>query len=161
MTWVPNSSFYVTLMSHASTKEFPGNKAHQFRNRFPKPIRFMGRGWMVGMVSLSLPTIPVVAEEGGVGDSHPLLYVRWHERVYSQDDQGNDRWYHERHELTVYGRDMKKEMASSTGSQFFHQLVYVTSKHVRNEPPPKTNGQRTMASNWSRPLNGAPKGICC
>ena len=51
----------------------------------------MGRGWMVGMVSLSLPTIPVIAEEGGVGDSHPLLYVRWHERVYDTDDQGNDR----------------------------------------------------------------------
>ena len=84
----------------------------------------MGRGWMVGMVSLSLPTIPVVVEEGGVGDSHPLLYVRWHERVYSQDDQGNDHWWHERRELTVYGRDMKKEMASSTGSPFFHQVVY-------------------------------------
>ena len=91
MTLVPNSSFYVTLMSHASTKEFPGNKSHHFRNRLPKPIRFMGRGWMVGMVSLSLPTIPVIAEEGGVGDSHPLLYVRWHERVYTKDDQGNDR----------------------------------------------------------------------
>ena len=78
----------------------------------------------MGMVSLSLPTIPVLAEEGGVGDSHPLLYVRWHERVYIQDDQGNDRWYHERRELTVYGRDMRKEMTSLTGVQFFHQLVY-------------------------------------
>ena len=44
--------------------------------------------------------------------------------MYDKDDQGNDRWYHERRELTVYGRDMKKEMASSTGSHFFHQLVY-------------------------------------
>jgi len=79
---------------------------------------------MVGMVSLSLPTIPVVAEEGGLGESHPLLYVRWHERVYSKDDQGNDRWWHQRRELFVYGRDMRKEMASSTGSHFFHQLVY-------------------------------------
>ena len=88
MTLVPNSSFYVTLMSHASTKEFPGNKSHHFRNRLPKPIRFMGRGWMVGMVSLSLPTIPVIAEEGGVGDSHPLLYVRWHERVHDKRSRG-------------------------------------------------------------------------
>ena len=111
-------------MSHASTKEFPGNKAHQFRNRLPKPIRFVGRGWMVGMASLSLPTIPAVAEEGGVGESHPLLYVRWHERAHDTDDQGGDVWYHERRELTVYGRDMRKELASSTGSQFFHQLVY-------------------------------------
>ena len=84
MTLVPNSSFYVTLMSHASTKEFPGNKSHHFRNRLPKPIRFVGRGWMVGMVSLSLPTIPAIAEEGGV----------------------------------------RKQLSSSTGSHFFHQLVY-------------------------------------
>ena len=59
----------------------------------------MGRGWMVGMASLSLPTLPVIVEEGGVGDSHPLLYVRWHERVHDTDDQGNDVWYHERRVL--------------------------------------------------------------
>ena len=124
MTWVPNSSFYVTLMSHASRREFPENKAHHFRNRLPKPIRFAGKGWMVGMVSLSLPTIPVIGEDF-VGDSHPLLYVRWHERVYDKDDQGDDVWFHERRELTLRGQDMKKEMASSsTGSHFFHQLVY-------------------------------------
>ena len=137
MTWVPNSSFYVTLMSHASTKEFPGNKAHQFRNRLPKPIRFMGRGWMVGMASLSLPTIPVVTEEGGVGESHPLLYVRWHERAHDTDDQGGDVWYHERRELTVYGRDMRKELASSTGSQFFHQLVYRYEQSRAKQTAPK------------------------
>ena len=124
MTWVPNSSFYVTLMSHASTKEFPGNKAHQFRNRLPKPIRFVGRGWMVGMVSLSLPTIPVVVEEGGVGDSHPLLYVRWHEHDFKIDDWGNDAWWYEEQEWTVKAQDMRKEMTSLTGGQFFHQLIY-------------------------------------
>ena len=124
-------------MSHASTKEFPGNKAHQFRNRLPKPIRFVGRGWMVGMVSLSLPTIPVVAEEGGVGESHPLLYVRWHERAHDTDDQGGDVWYHERRELTVYGRDMRKELASSTGSQFFHQLVYRYEQSRAKQTAPK------------------------
>ena len=78
----------------------------------------------MGMVSLSLPTIPVVVEQGGVGDSHSLLYVRWHERVHDKDDQGNDVWYHERRELFVYGRDMRKQLLSSTGSHFFHQLVY-------------------------------------
>ena len=97
----------------------------------------MGRGWMVGMVSLSLPTIPVIAEEGGVGDSHPLLYVRWHERVHDTDDQGDDVWYHERRELTVYGRDMRKEMASSTGSHFFHQLVYRYEQSRAKQTQPK------------------------
>ena len=62
MSFVPQSSFYVTLMSHASTREFPQNHSSYFRNRLPKPIRFEGRGWQVGMVSLSLPTIPVVGE---------------------------------------------------------------------------------------------------
>ena len=76
-------------MSHASTREFPQNRGHHFRNRLPKPIRFVGRGWMVGMVSLSLPTIPVVGEDF-VGNQEPLLYVRWHERVYAKDDQGDD-----------------------------------------------------------------------
>ena len=99
----------------------------------------MGRGWMVGMVSLSLPTIPVLAEEGGVGDSHPLLYVRWHERVHDTDDLGNDEWYHERRELTLYGRDMRKEMTSLTGVQFFHQLVYryVQSRAKQTKPKNK------------------------
>ena len=123
MTWVPSSSFYVTLMSHASTREFPQNRAQQFRNRLLKPIRFVGRGWHVGMVSLSLPTIPRVGENF-VNEKDPLLYVRWHERVYDKDDQGNDEWWHQRRELTVRGQDMKGHLASSTGSHFFHQLVY-------------------------------------
>ena len=92
---------------------------------------------MVGMASLSLPTIPVVAEEGGVGESHPLLYVRWHERAHDTDDQGGDVWYHERRELTVYGRDMRKEMTSLTGSQFFHQLVYRYEQSRAKQTKPK------------------------
>ena len=62
MSFVPQSSFYVTLMSHASTREFPQNRSSHFRNRLPNPIRFEGRRWQVGMVSLSLPTIPTVGE---------------------------------------------------------------------------------------------------
>ena len=97
----------------------------------------MGRGWMVGMASLSLPTIPVLAEEGGVGDSHPLLYVRWHERVYIQDDQGNDRWYHERRELTVYGARYEKGDDLVDGVQFFHQLVYRYQQSRAKQTVPK------------------------
>ena len=81
VTFVPSSSFYVTLMSHASTCKFLQNGTHHFKNRLPKPSRFVGRGWQVGMVSLSLPTIPVVGEPF-VNEKDVLLYVRWHERVY-------------------------------------------------------------------------------
>ena len=136
MTWVPNSSFYVTLMSHASTRESRENKAHHFRNRLPKPIRFMGRGRMVGMVSLSLPIIPVVSEQW-VADPDPLLYVRLHERVYDKDDQGNDEWWHQRRELKVYGRDMRDHLSSSTGSHFFHQLVYRYEQARAKQTQPK------------------------
>ena len=78
---------------------------------------------MVGMVSLSLPTIPVIGEHF-VGNQEPLLYVRWHERVYAKTDQGDDVWWHQRRELFTYGRDMKDHWSSSTGVQLFHQLVY-------------------------------------
>ena len=77
----------------------------------------------MGMVSLSLPTIPRVGEDF-VGNQEPLLYVRWHERVYAKDDQGDDVWWHQRRELKLFGQDMKDSLSSSTGSQFFHQLVY-------------------------------------
>ena len=46
-------------------------------------------------------------------------------------------WYHERRELTVYGRDMRKEMASSTGSHFFHQLVYRYEQSRAKQTQPK------------------------
>ena len=92
---------------------------------------------MVGMVSLSLPTIPVVGEDF-VGNAEPLLYVRWHERVYDTDDRGDDVWFHERRELTLRGQDMKKEMASSsTGSHFFHQLVYRYEQERAKRTQPK------------------------
>ena len=78
----------------------------------------------MGMVSVSLPAIPVV-EQQLVGDSHPLLYVRWHEHDFKIDDWGQEAWWYEQQEWTVRGQDMKKEMASSpTGSHFFHQLIY-------------------------------------
>ena len=145
-------------MSHASTREFPQNRAHHFRNRLPKPIRFVGQGWMVGMVSLSLPIIPRVGEQF-VNEKDPLLYVRWHERVYDKDNQGNDEWWHQRRELTVRGQDIKDHLASSTGSHFFHQLVYRYEQECALRTQPKNKW--ATDSSCTRPLNGPCKGICC
>ena len=91
----------------------------------------------MGMVSLSLPTIPVIAEEGGVGDSHPLLYVRWHEHDHKIDEFGDDAWWFQEQEWTVKAQDMRKEMASSTGVQFFHQLVYRYQQERAKRTKPK------------------------
>ena len=78
---------------------------------------------MVGMVSVSLPSIPTVAEHF-IGNAEPLLYVRWHEHDFKIDDWGSEAWWYEQQEWTVRGQDMIKEMASSpTGSHFFHQLI--------------------------------------
>ena len=104
MTFSPSSSFYVTLMIHASAREFPRNRSHHFKNRLPQSIRLVVWGWHVGMVSLSLPTIPSVGEQF-VNEKDPLLYRRWHERVYERDDQGYDRWWHQRHELKILGHE--------------------------------------------------------
>ena len=125
-------------MSHASTREFPQNRSSHFRNRLPKPIRFMGKGWQVGMASLSLPTIPLVGESF-VNEKDPLLYVRWHERVYEKDDQGDDRWWHQRREWKLLGQDMKDKLSSSTGYRFFETLVhrYEQAKASRTQPKNK------------------------
>ena len=96
---------------------------------------------MVGMASLSLPTIPVIAEEGGVGDSHPLLYVRWHEHDFKVEQFG-DAWWFQEQEWTVKAQDMRKEMTSLTGVQFFHQLVcrYHQERAKRIKPKDKLVG---------------------
>ena len=158
MTFVPSSSFYVTLMSHASTREFPQNRAHHFKNRLPKPIRFVGRGWQVGMVSLSLPTIPVVGE-AFVNEKDPLLYVRWHERVYEQDDQCNDRWWHQRREWKLLGQDMKESLSSSSSGSLKNWCI-ATIKNEPSQPNPKTNGMKTTESSCTHRLNGPPEAIC-
>ena len=90
----------------------------------------------MGMVSLSLPTIPVVGEQF-VNEKDLLLYVRWHERVYGQDDQGNDRWWHERREWRLLGQDMKERLSSSSGSQFFEKLVQRYDQEGAHRTQPK------------------------
>jgi len=71
-----------------------------------------------------------------VSQQDSLLYVRWHERVYAKDDQGDDVWWHQRRELKVMGQDMKESLSSSTGSQFFHQLVYrYEQEHAKRTQP--------------------------
>ena len=49
------SDFYLTLPSHSSKNEFPSNTSNQFKIRLPNPIRLEGKGWKVGLTSLSLP----------------------------------------------------------------------------------------------------------
>ena len=147
MTFVSSSSFYVTLMSHASTRELPQNRSSHFRNRLPKPIRFMGKGWQVGMASLSLPTIPVVGESF-VNEKDPLLYVRWHERVYSKDDQGDDVLWHQRRELKILGQDIKDKLSSSAGYQFFQTLVHHYEQAKASQTQPKNKWAEENGVKW-------------
>ena len=119
MTFPSSYSFYVTLMSQGDEDEFPNNQPHRFKNRLPRPIRYVGQDWQVELVSLSLPSVPIVGENF-VDAKDPLLYVRWHERVL---DLNSDRLYHERRELTVLGEHVSRETLLSTGQQFFKALV--------------------------------------
>ena len=48
-------SFYVTLPSHASRREFPNNQASGFKIRLPQSLRLPGGQWQVGLSAISLP----------------------------------------------------------------------------------------------------------
>jgi len=116
---------------------------------------------MVGMVSLSLPSIPTMVEDF-IGNAEPLLYVRWHERVYDKDDQGDDVWFHERRKLTLRGQDMKKEMASSpTGSHFFHQLVYRYEQERAKRTQPKNKWTENDGLKLYPTFEWTSEGIWC
>ena len=93
----------------------------------------------MGMVSLSLPTIPVEGEQF-VNEKDPLPYVRWHERVYGKDDQDNDRWWHELPELKVLGQDTKDSLSSSTGYHFFSK----TDSSLRSRKSQSNQTQNQM-----------------
>ena len=62
MTFPSSHSFYVTLLSQDDKDQFPANQPHRFKNRLPRPIRFVGSDWQVGLVSLSIPDVPAVGE---------------------------------------------------------------------------------------------------
>ena len=119
MTFPSSYSFYVTLLSQDDKEEFPNNQPHRFKNRLPRPIRFVGSDWQVGLVNLSLPNVPAVGESF-IAAKDPLLYVRWHERVLDTDD---NQLYHQRRELTLLGRHMTQADLLATGQQFFKTLV--------------------------------------
>ena len=130
MTFPSSYSFYVTLMNQGDTDEFPNNQPHRFKNRLPRPIRFVGQDWQV----VSLPSVPAVGENF-VDAKDPLLYVRWHERVLDTDF---NRLFHERRELTVLGEHMSREALLSTGQQFFKALVRRYDQDRTNRVVPKS-----------------------
>ena len=119
MTFPSMHSFYVTLLSQDDKDEFPTNEPHSFKNRLPRPIRFVGSDWQVGLVSVSLPNVPAVGETF-IAAKDPLLYVRWHERLLDTDDS---QLYHQRRELTLLGNQMTPADLLSSGQQFFKTLV--------------------------------------
>ena len=156
MTFPSSYSFYVTLLSQDDKDEFPNNRPHRFKNQLPRPIRFVGPDWQVGLVSLSLPTVPVVGESF-VAAKDPLLYVRWHERVLDTDDS---QLYHQRRELTLLGQDMTQEDLLATGQQFFKTLV----RRYEQERTKRVVPQSQLAENNAMklyPTFGRARGIWC
>ena len=133
MTFPSSYSFYVTLLSQDDKDEFANNQAHRFKNRLPRPIRFVGPDWQVGLVSLSLPNVPAVGESF-VAAQDPLLYVRWHIRVWNTVD---NRYYHYRRQYGVLGQNMAEKHLLSTGQQFFKTLVRGYDQERAKEVEPR------------------------
>ena len=120
MTFPSTHSFYVTLLSEDDKEEFPHNKSNSFKNRLPRPIRFVGSDWQVGLVHLSIPTAPSVGNEL-LDDVETLVYIRWHTRLLNPRDQ---KYYHYRQEFNQVGFHMTQDDLVSTGQQFFHSLIH-------------------------------------
>ena len=119
MTFPSSYSFYVILLSQDGKDEFPANQPHRFKNRLPRPIRFLGSDWQVGLVSLSISDVPAVGESF-IAAVDALFYVRWYVRVLNATD---NRYYHYRQELHLIGRDITQEDLLGTGQQFLKTLV--------------------------------------
>ena len=120
MTFPSTHSFYVTLLSQDDKEEFPHNQSASFKNRLPRPIRFVGSDWQVGLVHLSIPNVPLVARDL-LGDVESVLYVRWHVRLLNPRD---NRYYHYRQEFNQVGFHMTQSDLLTTGQQFFKTLVH-------------------------------------
>ena len=120
MTFPSLHSFYVTLLSQDDQEEFPTNRSYRFKNRLPRPIRFVGSDWQVGLTSLSIPDAPLVAKDLLDADE-VVLYVRWHVRLLDPRDQ---RYYHHRKETNFMGMHIIQEDLLDTGHNFFNTIVH-------------------------------------
>ena len=120
MTFPSSHSFYVTLMSQDDKEEFPHNRSYSFKNRLPRPIRFVGSDWQVGLVRLSIPDVPLVAKDL-VDDVDTIVYIRWHTRLLNPRDQ---KYYHYRQAFNYVGQNMIQEHLLATGQQLFKSIVH-------------------------------------
>ena len=120
MTFPSSHSFYVTPMSQDDKEEFPHNRSHSFKNRLPRPIRFVGSDWQVGLVRLSISDVPLVAKDL-VDDVDTIVYIRWHTRLLNPRDQ---KYYHYRQAFNYVGQNMIQEHLMATGQQLFKSIVH-------------------------------------
>ena len=156
MTFPSTHSFYVTLLSQDDKEEFPHNQSASFKNRLPRPIRFVGSDWQVGLVHLSIPNVPLVARDL-LGDVESVLYVRWHVRLLNPRD---NRYYHYRQEFNQVGFHMTQSDLLTTGQQFSKPSCIAMNEHWPTAPRRKPNWPRTMAPSCTLASSGRRTGIC-
>ena len=120
MTFPSSQSFYVTLLSEDDKEEFPHNRSYRFKNRLPRPIRFVGSDWRVGLTSLSIPNAPLVAKEL-IADNEVVMYIRWHVRLLNPRDQ---KYYHYRQETNYVGMNLRQEELLDTGHNLFDTIIH-------------------------------------
>ena len=127
----------MTLLSEDDKEEFPHNRSYSFKNRLPRPIRFVGSDWQVGLVRLSIPDAPLVAKDLLV-DVEAVVYIRWHVRLLNPRD---NKYYHYRKETNFVGMHMIQEDLLGSGYQFFRTLV----ESYERELAPSVEGTGKLA----------------
>ena len=120
MTLPSSHSFYVTLLCQDDQEEFPYNRSYSFKNRLPRPIRFVGSDWQVGLVRLSILDAPLVAKDL-LDDAETVLYIRWHVPLLNPRDQ---KYYHYRQETNFVGMHMIQEDLLDTRHNFFNTIIH-------------------------------------
>ena len=128
MTFPSSHSFYVTLKSDDDKAEFPFNRSYSFKNRLPRPIRFVGSDWQVGLVRLSIPDAPLVAKEL-IGSTDPVLYIQWHVRLLNPRDQ---KYRHYRQETRFVGMHIIQEDLLNTGQNFLKTIIQTYERDLAN-----------------------------
>jgi len=146
------NGFYVSLPSHSSKNEFPGNKANNFKIRLPNPIRLEGHGWKVGMSSIAMPdahvTLPSFADSE---DKVTLAYTAWR-RVEPGTSSG-----HSFGEALFSTENVKEVFSNVNGVEFMKSILsYFERERIFKYSGPRINsryvtsdGKRTyVAFKW-------------
>ena len=128
------SDFYITLPSHSSKTEFPNNVSNSFKIRLPHPLRLEGRGWKVGLSSISLPDTKALLLVDRVDTSTNKPTVLFKVNWIRLDGRGG----HTNGNAAFNVNDVEKVFSNVTGVGFVNSMItFFENRRIYNDFGPK------------------------